>query len=182
MLGILILAVMILITGMGTSATNGDLAATTTYDYSWWNLATVRNKLDTTYKSKSTSYSAYSTVDTFENKKAYAVNHSFDDARTKSSSVKLGSKVTVKAIQVEAGTDVKYSNTKTYHTDVKVKKKSKATLYVRTKTEKLKYSSKVQKQDFHYDLRAKKTKWRNIGSPCTASSTQTVLSPYWMLK
>ena len=180
-----LLVTMVLVTGISTIPTSADMATTTTYDYKWWSVNTIRNKLDTSYKSKSTSYSTYTTADTFSNETKKPVKHTFEDSRTSSSSVNLGAKVTVKAVEVEAGGEVRYSRTKTYSTSISVPKKSKMTLKVRTKTEKLKYSSKVQRQDLWIHRDSKKhlyTKWQNTGSSSTAVSTQKVLSPQWLLK
>lgn len=124
--------------------------------------------------STSSSYSAYTTVDTFTNDSKVSIEHSFEDKKEKSSSVSLGTKVTVKAIETEAGADVKYTETKTYQTKMTVPKGKKVSLKVRTKTEKLKYSSVVQRQDLYANG------WRNAGSSSTAASTQTVKSPCWI--
>lgn len=159
--------------------------ATTTYDYKWWSINTIRNQLKTTYQSKSTSYSTYITVDTFKNTKSYPVSHEFTDETTETSSVSLGTKVTVKAIETEAGKSVSYSKTKSYKTSASVPAKDTMVLKLRTKTEALKYSSKVQRQDNYIWFTPSKgfyTTWENIGSPTTASSTQTAKSPDWIVK
>lgn len=154
-----------------------DVATSTTYDYLWWTLYTYRNKLTTTYKSSSVSYGSYSIVDEFNNKTNKSVKHTFEDSRTKSSSVSLGSKVTVKAIELEAGGDVSYSRTVTYNTEISIPKYKKRILKVRTKTQRKKYSTKVQNEYYTVSL-----KWKKNGKPSTKTSYQTIKSPSWLLK
>lgn len=160
----------------GMSANQADVASTT-YDYKWWALATVRNKVDTSYVSTSTSFTQYATMDSFTNSKTYAVEHKFSDSATKSSSVSLGAKVPIKAIELEFGGEVSYSNTRAYETTISVPGKDTVALKMRTRTESMKYSSVVQRQDLYTDL-----VWRNVGSSSTSSSTQTVKSPDWIVQ
>ncbi|MCR5584619.1 MAG: hypothetical protein K6F63_04190 [Lachnospiraceae bacterium] len=152
-------------------------ASSTTYDYLWYALWTVRNKIDTTYTGSSTSYSSYSTVDSFKNTYSQPASHTFSDSRTKSSSVSVGGKVTVKAVELEAGGTVEYSQTVAYNTTIDVASRSTATLKVRTRTEKKYYSSVIQRQDLYTD-----GVWRNVGSSSTSSSTQVITSPDWLLQ
>jgi hypothetical protein len=160
----------------GTFVAN-NAATSTVYDYKWWTLYTGRNKITTSYSSTSTSFGAYSTVDSFKNKKSFSVTHSFSDEETKSATISLGAKVPIKAIEAEVGGSVTYSKTKTYKTSVSVPAYKEFKLQCRVRTEKIKYSSKIQFQLLYTD-----GKWRNSGKSSTKKSTRTIKSPDWVVK
>jgi len=145
-------------------------AATTYYDYKWWSLATIRNRIDSNFASSSLSYGEKSLVAKFTNNTKKKQNYQYSYNYTLKGTFNLGVKVPVKAIELTAGGSISWHTAKTYSANVTVPPKKTYKVYLRDATETRKYYSKVQRQDLYIFLK-KSPAWVNIGAPSSTTST-----------
>lgn len=154
------------------SADGSNLATSTYYDYKWWALWTARDKITTSYSSKSTTPGTKSTVLNAINNTSQIQSYGYSYTKELSGTVSLGASIPIKAIELEVGAEVSYKYSETVSANVSVPAHHTYIVYKSQDKKDTKYKNIVQNQLFYTD-----GTWKNNGSARTEYSTWTEKYP-----